>query len=321
MRCLLIINPISGTTSKDHVAATVTEAFQSTGMQLDIAYTRGPGHATELAADAAAAGFHSVIAAGGDGTVNEIARALCGTKTILGILPLGSGNGLARHLSIPVSLKPALDIILRGDVVECDHCTVNGRPFFCTFGMGFDAAVSDRYASRPDHRGLVSYVRSAIAEFVNYKSDTYTVVADGVEMTERAFIVACCNASQYGNNTFIAPRASISDGLMDITVVHSGTWLGSFVAGMEIMAGAAGKGLARVHTMRARKVTIDRSEPGSAHIDGEPLKLPCHLEVECHPASLRVFSPGEMKIRPLLTPAQCMAKGVQLTIADLFRPH
>ncbi len=317
MRCLLIINPISGTSSKDHVAARVTEAMKASGMKLDIAYTRAPGHATELAADAAAQGYHTVIAAGGDGTVNEIARALCGTDTVLGILPLGSGNGLARHLNIPVSLNPALKIILDGAMVTCDHCTVNGRPFFCTFGMGFDAAVSDRYASRPDKRGLANYVKSAITEFVNYKADTYTITVDGKTVTQRAFLIACCNASQYGNNTFIAPRASISDGLMDITVVHAGNWLGTMLTGAEIMAGAAGRN-ARAHTIRARKVTIDRTIPGSAHIDGEPLKLPTHLEVECHPGTLKVFSPGEMTIRPLITPAKCVVKGLKLSISDLL---
>ncbi len=316
--CLLIINPISGTSSKDHVAAAVTDAAKAAGVRLDIAYTRCAGHATELAADAAAAGYSAVIAAGGDGTVNEIARALGGTQTVLGILPLGSGNGLARHLDIPVSLAPALRIIFDGNVVTCDHCTVNGRPFFCTFGMGFDAAVSDRYASHPDRRGLANYVKSAVAEFVNYKADTYTICADGEVVTRRAFLIACCNASQYGNNTFIAPRASITDGLMDITVVHAGSWLGTMLTGMEIMAGSVGRS-ARAHTIRARRVTIDRTNPGSAHIDGEPLRLPTHLEVECHPGTLRVFSPGEMKIKPLLTPARCVARGVKLTIADLFR--
>lgn len=318
MRSLLIINPISGTSSKDHVAATVTRALGAAGMRLDIAFTRGPGHATELAADAVAAGYDRVIAAGGDGTVNEIARSLVGSDTVMGILPLGSGNGLARHLEIPTSLRAALRVITDGNVVTCDHCTVNGRPFFCTFGMGFDAAVSDRYASRPDRRGLANYVKSAISEFINYRSDTYTICADGVELTRRAFIVACCNASQYGNNTFIAPKASISDGLMDITVVHAGSWLGTMLTGMEIMAGGLHEG-ARVHTLRARKVTISRSTPGSAHIDGEPLKLPVKLEVECHPGTLKVLSPGEMKIRPLLTPARCAARGISHSIADIFR--
>lgn len=314
-RCLLIINPISGTGSKDGLAGTVTDALRDSGMTLDITFTRGPGHATELAADAAARGYHAVIAAGGDGTVNEIARALCGTDTILGIIPAGSGNGLARHLNIPVAVGPALEVIKAGAIVNCDHCTVNGRPFFCTFGMGFDAAVSDRYASRPDRRGLANYVKSAMLEFVNFKSDTYAIEADGVKLTDRAFIIACCNASQYGNNAFIAPAASVSDGLMDITVLHSGTWLGTLLSGFEVLTGSLRQRRTRVHTLRARHVTITRTTPGSAHVDGEPVKLPTRLEVECHPASLKVFSPGEMKIRPLITTAGCMIKGLRHKIS------
>lgn len=317
MRCLLIINPISGTSSKSHVAATVTDTLREAGMRLDIAYTRAPSHATDLAADAVADGFDAVIAAGGDGTVNEIARSLTGTDTAMGILPLGSGNGLARHLNIPVSLRAALKVITDGNVVTCDHCTVNGRPYFCTFGMGFDAAVSDRYASRPDKRGLANYVKSALSEFASYKADTYTIDADGTQLTLRAFLIACCNASQYGNNTFIAPKASVTDGLMDITIIHAGAWPGTLLTGMKVMAGGLREGTG-VHILRARRAVITRTVPAAAHIDGEPVTLPMHLDVQCHHGTLKVFSPGEMKISPILTPIRCAANAVKLAAADIF---
>lgn len=316
-RCLLIINPVSGTSSKEQVASATAEAISAAGMRLDTVYTRHAGHATELAATAAAQGTYAVIAAGGDGTVNETARALCGTDTALGIIPMGSGNGLARHLNIPVSLHPALDIITRGHTVACDHCTVNGLPFFCTCGVGFDAAVSDGFASRPKNRGMINYMRSAVEQFVKYKSEHYVIRSEGHEIVEQAFLIACCNASQYGNNTFIAPRASITDGLMDVTVVHAGTRLGSFLTGIEIMAGTLGDS-ARVHTFRTSHLTIERTSPGSAHIDGEPVTLDRIPEIRCHPATLKVFSPGEMRVRPIITPVDAAVKGIALTIGDMI---
>lgn len=314
--CTLIINPISGTSSKEQVAATVTDALQANGLAVTTRLTERAGHASELAAEAAARGDYAVLVAGGDGTVNETARALCGTATTLGILPMGSGNGLARHLSIPVSLLPALEVITTGRVVECDHCTVNGIPFFCTFGLGFDAAVSDDFASRHG-RGLINYVKSAMEQFVKYKSEHYVIRCDGREVVEHAFLIACCNAAQYGNNAFIAPRASITDGLMDVTVLHAGTWLGSFLSGIEMIAGTLDDS-ARAHTFRCRSLTIERLTPGCAHIDGEPVTLDRVITVECHPHSLRVFSPGEMKVRPILTPVDAAVKEMALTIGDIL---
>ncbi len=119
---------------------------------------------------------------------------------------------------------------------------------------------------------MINYMRSAVEQFVKYKSEHYVIRSEGHEIVERAFLIACCNASQYGNNTFIAPRASITDGLMDVTVVHAGTRLGSFLTGIEIMAGTLGDS-ARVHTFRTSHLTIERTSPGSAHIDGEPVTL------------------------------------------------
>ena len=139
-RCRLIVNPISGTRSKQGLGEALA-ARLGPDWTVETCPTEYAGHATTLAAEAAAAGYDAVIAAGGDGTVNETARALCGTATALGIIPCGSGNGLARHLNIPVDNVASLDIIAGGRTLDVDTGSVNGRPFFCTFGVGFDAAA------------------------------------------------------------------------------------------------------------------------------------------------------------------------------------
>ena len=210
-RLLLIINPISGLGSKETFEPLVRKNLEPLGYEITTVYTCARGDATRLAGQAVKEGYYGVLAAGGDGTVNETARALCHTPTILGIIPCGSGNGLARHLGIPIDPVAAVRIIADGHVTESDFGAVNGRPFFCTFGVGFDAAVSSNFA-RQHRRGPLTYIRSTIAEYIKYHPQVYTVSANGHVLTEKAFLIAVCNASQYGNNAYIAPRASITDG-------------------------------------------------------------------------------------------------------------
>ncbi len=316
-RLMLIINPISGTGSKKGVVEMVEQAMGACGHDVDVRLTGARGDAIRLAGEAAAKGYHGVLACGGDGTVNETARALCGTETALGILPAGSGNGLARHLQIPVDIAMALKVIADGNVVDSDYGTVNGRPFFCTFGMGFDAAVSHRFA-RQSRRGILSYVKSAISEYVQYRPQTYTVSANGKLLTEKAFLIAVCNASQWGNNAYIAPEASITDGLLDITIVHSGTAIDAAVMGMDIFTGYINKNT-MVHTFRAPACVIYRNGAGEAHIDGEPMMMDDILDVKCHHGALKVFTPGAThRFTPVITPLQEMFKGARLSIKHLL---
>ncbi len=163
-RLLLIINPISGLGSKETFEPLVRKTLEPIGYEVKTVYTCARGDATRLARQAVKEGYYGVLAAGGDGTVNETARALCHTDTILGIIPCGSGNGLARHLGIPIDPASAVRIIAEGHVTESDFGAVNGRPFFCTFGVGFDAAVSSNFA-RQHRRGPLTYIRSTIAEY------------------------------------------------------------------------------------------------------------------------------------------------------------
>ena len=279
--------------------------------------TGARGDATRLAGEAARKGYYGVLACGGDGTVNETARALCSTGTALGILPAGSGNGLARHLQIPVDISLALKVIAADNVVDSDYGTVNGRPFFCTFGMGFDAAVSHRFA-RQSRRGMLSYVKSAISEYVQYRPQTYTVSANGKLLTEKAFLIAVCNASQWGNNAYIAPEASITDGLLDITIVHSGTAIDAAVMGMDIFTGYINKNT-MVHTFRAPACVIYRNGAGEAHIDGEPMMMDDILDVKCHHGALKVFTPGAThRFTPVITPLHEMIKGARLSLKHLL---
>lgn len=315
---MLIINPISGTGSKRGLAEAVELRMSELGYVVDTRLTTGRGDATALAREAVDKGYFAVLAAGGDGTINETATALCDSGVALGILPAGSGNGLARHLGIPIDVPLAMEVIARRHIVDADFGTVNGKPFFCTFGIGFDAAVSHRFAKQP-RRGKMMYVKSAISEYIRYNPEVYTISANGRILTEKAFIVACCNASQYGNNAYIAPEASITDGLLDITIVHAGSPLDDAVLGFDLMTGYINKNT-MIQTFRAPAAVIYRSGEGPAHIDGEPMVMDDILDVRCHRGALKIFTPAEAPhFRPIITPVAGMFHDLGLSISNLFK--
>lgn len=315
---MLIINPVSGTTSKKGVAERIEQRLADAGYDVRTEYTTCAGDATRIARMAVEQDMYGVLACGGDGTVNETARALCDTPVALGIVPTGSGNGLARHIAIPVDVDGSLDVIAADHIASCDYGTVCGRPFFCTFGVGFDAAVSD-YFARQHRRGLVTYLKSAVHEFLHYDSEHYVLNIDGREYTRDAFLVVCCNASQYGNNAFIAPDASIRDGVLDVTVVRAGGRLQKAILGFDLIAGFIGKN-SLVETIRAKRVEIIRSAPGPAHIDGEPLSLGARLDVECHAGSLRIFTnPAKGNFTPIITPMRMMLNDQALALKRIFK--
>ena len=186
-KCLLIINPISGTASRKDVPVRTMRRLRREGIDVEVMYTEKAGDAAALAAMAASKGYLGVIAAGGDGTVNEIASSLVGTRTALGIIPLGSGNGLARHIGLTTDVGEALNLIARRHIEACDSCAADGRPFFCTFGLGFDAAVSEKF-SRSRRRGLMNYLRSVMTEYLKYSPEEYEIEANGHTVRLKAFI-------------------------------------------------------------------------------------------------------------------------------------
>jgi YegS/Rv2252/BmrU family lipid kinase len=317
-RMLLIINPISGTTNKRGLAARIVEQLAAHNITVDIAETTCRGDATRLSREGAAAGYDAILACGGDGTVNETARALANTGVTMGIIPAGSGNGLARHIGIPVDPMLSLDTIIAGHINDCDYGTVNEHPFFCTFGVGFDAAVSDRFAAS-GQRGKISYIKSSFEEFINFKCTKYTLKADGQIVTDDAFLIACCNASQYGNNAYIAPHASIIDGLLDVIVIRKASILQRALLGIDLISGTIDQNKL-IETMRVKDVVIERSAPGSAHIDGEPVTLGEHLEVKCHPAALRLFTPTiQDGFKPFITPVEDLLRDLSIKINSVLK--
>lgn len=306
---MLIINPISGTGKKQGLDTKVEKAMGALGYDVDVRVTTCRGDATRLAAEAVSKSYGAVLAAGGDGTVNETAQALCGSDVTFGIIPSGSGNGLARHINIPVNVDAALDVIARGIVAKCDYGTVNSRPFFCTFGVGFDAAVSHSFAKQ-SRRGMFSYIKSALTSYIKYKPDTYTISANGKVLTEKAFVVACCNASQYGNNAYIAPKASITDGLLDIIIIHQGSPIDTAMVGMDLFTGYIDSNTL-IHSLRAPAAVIYRQNEGPAHIDGEPMMMEDIMDIKCHHEGLKVFIPGDKEpFKPLVTPMRSLWRSI-----------
>lgn len=313
-RHLLIVNPISGTHSKRGLAERISSRLAEAGIDVDTYVTTGPGDATRRVRTAVDSGeYDAVLACGGDGTVNEVARAMCHAPIPMGIIPAGSGNGLARHIVIPVDPMRALDAIIAGQVCECDYATVNGRPFFCTFGMGFDAAVSDRFAAS-GKRGRMSYVRSTLVEFARYQPVHYVIETTDATLHRDAFLVAVCNASQYGNNAFIAPHASITDGLLDVVIVHKADALRTMLLGVDMMTGLLGHNRL-VETLRVPRLTIRRN-PGPAHLDGEPVgDLGGRLDVECIHGGLRMFvEKDKAPFRPIISPLEYYLGGMAITL-------
>lgn len=293
---LFIINPKSGTDKKIFVRQSIGRYIDTSLFDYRIRYTEYAGHAEDLAQQAATEGIDIVVAVGGDGTVNEVARALIHTRTALGIIPCGSGNGLARHLQIPMDPVGAIKLINACCIKALDFGYMNSIPFFCTCGMGFDAFISMKFA-QSGKRGLLSYIENTLKETLNYKPDTYTLEIDGQEVKQQAFVIACANASQYGNNAFIAPFASMSDGLMDITILEPFTAIEAPQLALQLFNGTLHTN-SRVKTFKAQHIKITRLGDHAVHCDGDPLMTGREIDVRIvHKGIHMVVNPAGMPRR------------------------
>lgn len=303
-KILAVINPISGTSNKEFMPETIARCIDPDKFDVVVRFTQHASHATLLTEEAIKEGFYGVIAVGGDGTINEVAAALRDSSTALGIIPCGSGNGLARHLGIPMNVEKALEIINLDNIEALDYCTANDRPFFCTCGVGFDAHVSQKFAEARK-RGPLSYIQKTLVEYLKYRCKTYSIEMNDRVVTEKAFVIACGNASQYGNNAFITPRASMHDGLIDVTVIHPFTPLDTAVLGVLLFTRHIDQDT-NINTFRTSELTIHRPKPDVMHIDGEPIMMEADIHIKCHKAGIKIFLPvgdGDEK-KSLLKPIE-----------------
>ena len=268
-----IINPISGTQGKEQILKWLDEKLDKSRYIPEVIYTEWAGHAVEIAARKAKEEVFAVVAIGGDGTINEIARSLVHTKTALGIIPCGSGNGLARHLQIPMEAKKAIDIINEGLIDIIDYGKINDVPFFCT-----------------GRRGPLIYLEKTLLESLKYKPETYELEMDGSTSRYKAFLIACGNASQYGNNAYITPQATLNDGLLDVTILEPFTVLDVPALSFQLFNKTIDQN-SRIKTFRCKTLRIHRSKPGVIHFDGDPMMMGENIDVNILKRGLQVIVP------------------------------
>jgi len=266
-----IINPISGTRGKKRLPKTIMEQIDATQWDAEIVFTARKGHGTELARHFAEQQYDAVVAVGGDGTVNEVAAGVRDTETALGIVPCGSGNGLARHLQLPLRTKQAIQLLNRSETIRADYGLANDIPFFCTCGSGFDAHISQQFALA-GKRGLGTYLEHILRDLFTYKQDTYHLLGEGIDLTTKAFLITFANANQWGNAAYIAPNASIQDGKMDIAILSKFPLIAAPAIAFKLMTKTLRKDMFLTH-LTAREIVLDRKNGGAFHYDGEPTKL------------------------------------------------
>lgn len=286
-----IINPISGAkeaqSAKKKLPKQIMQTLDAKQWLPNIVYTEYAGHATELAYQYARMGFDAVVAVGGDGTVNEVARGLKDTKTAMGIIPMGSGNGFARHLEIPMRPQKALEMLNHSEPISVDYGLANGRVFVCTCGTGFDAVVAYNFANS-NKRGFMTYIQNTIKQAFSYQPQTYHIVGDGLDVTHKAFLITFANANQWGNDAKIAPKASVQDGQMDIMLMSSHAIIGSASLALRLFTGSIDNSCF-MDTLRAKEITVEREEEAPFHIDGDPVKMGKDIHIKIVEDGLRVL--------------------------------
>lgn len=277
---IFIINPHSGTADK----AQILYRLESAGYK--VVCTQYPGHAEDIARHAVE---HTVVAVGGDGTVNEVARGLYGTDKTLGIIPCGSGDGLALHLGISRNFERALDTVLNGVSHPLDVGMINGRMFFSVCGVGFDALVSERFA-KSEKRGLLGYVELGMEIWRKFQPEKYEITIDGKTWENHAALITVGNSSQWGNGAKITPFADSSDGVLDITVVDMFTGIEIPALAYLLMTGRIDISH-RIHCHKGKHIRISRKNGGPAHADGDWFEAGTEIDISVIPGALRVLVP------------------------------
>ena len=291
-RIIFIVNPISGHHDKSKFPAIVESLIDKNKYDYTIAFTEYGGHAKELTANAMADGFDDIAAVGGDGTINEVATTMIGSEQTFTIVPYGSGNGLARHLHLPLRPdKIITEIINKGIKSKIDTAKVNDVPYISIAGVGFDALIADYFARDPN-RGFRTYVKFITEEYPRFKESDYTLILDDNETIDcKAMFIAFANSNQFGFNAKVSPHASLNDGLLDVCIFKKPNLLEVGFVAERLMTNRIDKtNFISIH--KASKIKVIREKDEVVNIDGEAVMMDKDITVEVNKLSLNIILPN-----------------------------
>ncbi|MBQ5572392.1 MAG: diacylglycerol kinase family lipid kinase [Bacteroidales bacterium] len=286
-KVLIIINPVSGTGKQKSALKSIERGIDRINFDYEIAETQYAGHATELARQSASNNY--VIAVGGDGTVNEVAAGLVDTQTKMGIIPCGSGNGLARSLKIPVSRTKAVEVLNENRMKRIDTMSVNGNFCASIAGIGFDALIAKEFQEKPKNtRGLHSYVQLIATKYPTYKANEYKIEIDGQSSLHKAMFICLANANQFGYNAIVSPNSRIDDGLIDVCIVKNIPLITAPHTAMLLLTNNLDHSH-RVKILQGKSIKIYNNINEYANIDGEAKKVGKTVDITIKHKSLMVI--------------------------------
>ncbi len=280
-----VINPNAGVKKNINIEQFIKSNFSKT-IAFDLITWDNKDDFQPIKVKLLAGNYTTIVACGGDGTVNQVASVVINTNIALGILPLGSGNGLARSNGIPIDLLKALQVIEKNNTRKMDSATINGIPFFCTAGIGFDAHIANIFAIS-SKRGFSTYFKTSIKEYFNYKPNEYTLVVDGQQTHVKAFILTIANAGQWGNDVYISPEAELNDGILRVSVLKPFSNFSIPSIGLKLFT-------KKIHTsshfisLKGKSIQITFEGNLPVHFDGEPIAVKDKIDIKVIPLSLNV---------------------------------
>jgi diacylglycerol kinase (ATP) len=281
-----IINPKSGTKNKEKIEKLIHQYIDKSKFDYKILYTKEPHHATILSKQAADLGYDMVIAIGGDGTINEVGKGLINSDTAMGIIPTGSGNGLARNLNIPIDPLKNIDLINKSQTTFIDTCQINNDVFLGIAGIGFDAHIALKFANSKT-RGLWSYIYLVFKEYHKYKPQTYELIIDDKKIIKDALLISFAKSSQYGNNIKIAPKAKLNDGYLQVVILKNPPFYKISSILFRLKNGSIDK--SKYYEVFSCKKVVIKQNNLIAHIDGEPAYFENGINIKVNPNSLKIL--------------------------------
>jgi diacylglycerol kinase (ATP) len=287
-RVSVIVNPIAGKGGKEAIVEQLKQQLGAMGYELEVLMTHAPRHATQLAREALEWHADILVVVGGDGSVNEVGEALVGSDAALAIIPMGSGNGLARHLHIPLNTKDAIDLLTKGEIEHIDTVQINDRSYLGVAGVGFDAEVGWSFATSAT-RGFFTYFLTVLKLLPGYQPCLYDLIVDGKPISRSAFLISFANSSEFGNGASISPNAQISDGFLDVVIVKKFPFYAAFEMVYRLFRRTLDQSK-YVEIIRCKEIDIAKAHL-KAHIDGEPMLFPDGIHVRVLPSTLKVIVP------------------------------